>query len=252
MGVLESAIAEFEKIVKKEGLLEKEIKITMRPLKPTEAIGNPERDDFPLLKGKEVLIEAEFESAKGQAFTDQPSNFSGYIKDILSLELTNNRNRAVVVAAINAVLRYLNLTWGSVHCRDREPKECADEMAQRFFRRWGEDLTIGMVGLQPAIASALINQFGADHIQICDLDEDNIGKNFEGVEVLDGAKYARKIVASNFLALITGSTVVNGTIDVFLEESKRDNKNRIVIFYGTTIAGVASLLNLNRLCFRSH
>ncbi len=252
MGVLQDALFKFRGIVEKSNLLKKEISIKMRPLKPEEAIGKPTRDDFPILKGKEVLVEAKFFNAKGQAFTDEPSNFEGFIEDVVNLELDTNRNRAIVVASMNAVLRYLKIANGTVHCKNEEPELCAKEMANRFFKRWGEDVTVGLIGLQPAIAAALIEKFSANNIQIADLDEDNIGKNFNGVEVLDGRIFGDMVVANNFMALVTGSSIVNGTIDKILEVSKMDNKNRIVIFYGTTIAGVASLLSLNRLCFRSH
>ncbi|WP_022670559.1 Rossmann-like domain-containing protein [Hippea alviniae] len=252
MSILEEALFKFKEIVENHGLLNKKIQIKMRPLKPEEAIGKPERDDFPLLKGKEVLIEADFLSAKGQAFTDEPSDFEGYIEDVLKLSLSTNRNRAVVVATINAVLRHLNMTWGTIHCKDEEPSQCAAEMAERFYRRWGKNTTIGMVGLQPALAASMITVFSANNVKIADLDEDNIGKDFNGVKILDGREFSKKVVAESFVALITGSSVVNGTIDELIGVSKMDNKNRIVIFYGTTIAGVASLLNLNRLCFKSH
>ncbi len=252
MGILESAVYKFKEIAEDHGLLDKKIIIKMRPLKPEEAIGKPMRDDFPLLKGKEVLVEANFLGAKGQAFTDEPSDFEGYIADVLNLGLTTNRNRAVVVASMNAVLRHLNIIQNTVHCRNEEPEECGNEMADRFFKRWGEEMTVGLIGLQPAIASALIKRFGAENVQIADLDEDNIGRDFEGVKVLDGNIHSLSVVENNFLALITGSSVVNGTIDKLIEVSKMDNRNRMTIFYGTTIAGVADLMRLNRLCFRSH
>ena len=35
-----------------------EITINSRALKSEEAIGKPDRDDFPLLRGKEVLLQA--------------------------------------------------------------------------------------------------------------------------------------------------------------------------------------------------
>jgi len=252
MGVLEGAVLEFRRIVEREGLLNERVVIKMRPLSPREAIGEPKRKDFPILKGKEVLVEANFLGSKGQAFTDEPSDFEGSILDVLSLDLNSSRNRAVVVASLNAVLRHLKIVMNTVHCKNSEPEECGKEMANRFFKRWGEDMTVGLVGLQPAIASSLIGRFGKEHVQIADLDEDNIGKYFEGVEILDGRRYALDVVANNFLALITGSSVVNGTIDELIRISKMDNKNRIVIFYGTTIAGVSYLMNLNRLCFKSH
>ncbi len=252
MSILDEAIERFKKIVQKEDLINSSINVKMRPLKPEEAIGKPMRDDYPLLKGKEVLVEADFMGAKGQAFTDEPSDFQGTINDVLNLPLITNRNRAVVVATISAVLRHLNMASGTIHCRDSEPEECAQEMANRLYERWREDLTIGLIGLQPAIASSLIKKFSKDNVEITDLDEDNIGKNFEGVIIKDGRKYMKEVVGNNFLALVTGSTVVNGTIDNIIEISKQDNKNRMVIFFGTTIAGVDALMNLRRLCFKSH
>ena len=54
--------------------------VSARTLSAKEAIGNPDRDDFPLLKGKEFMVEASFRGAKGQAFTDMPGNYKGYLK----------------------------------------------------------------------------------------------------------------------------------------------------------------------------
>ncbi len=252
MSLLGEALKRFKDIAEKHNLFEETIHIRMRTLKPEEAIGKPEREDYPLLKGKEVLIEATFRGARGQAFTDEPSNFSGTIEEILSLPLSTSRNRAIVVATINTVMRYTGAVSSTVHCRDEEPEECAREMSERFFKRWGEELTIGMVGLQPAIATALIRKFGHDHVQISDLDRDNIGKKFEGVTILDGSRYSLRVVENNFLALVSGSTVVNGTIDEILKTSRENNRNRIVIFYGVTISGVSELMNLKRVCFKAH
>jgi len=69
--------------------------VNVRSLTPQEAIGNPERDDFPLLKGKEVMIQADFRGNKGQAFTDMPGNYSGTLRDIFELPLINNFQRAI-------------------------------------------------------------------------------------------------------------------------------------------------------------
>lgn len=252
MPILEEAVERFRKIVEKNNLLNSPVNIKMQPLKPSEVIGKPMREGYLLLKGREVLIEANFLNAKGQAFTDEPSNFEGTIKNVLDLPLTNNRNRAVIVAAINALLRHLNEVSGTIHCTDEESKECAREMAERLYNRWGEHLTVGIIGLQPAIASAMIKRFSRGNIQITDLNSDNIGKDFEGVTILDGKKYTNRVVANNFLALVAGSVVVNKAIDDILKTSKQNNKNRIVIFFGTTIAGVDKLMNLRRMCFKSH
>ena len=81
--------------------------INIRPLTPQEVIGKPDRDDFPLLKGKEVMIQADFKGSLGQAFTDMPGNFKGSLREIFQLPLTSNFERAVFISTINAVLRYL-------------------------------------------------------------------------------------------------------------------------------------------------
>ena len=47
------------------------VKVKARTLSTEEAIGNPEADDFPLQKGKERLMQAQFGRGLGQAFTDQ-------------------------------------------------------------------------------------------------------------------------------------------------------------------------------------
>ncbi len=54
-----------KQLVESHDLLRENIKITARSLTPKEAIGEPERKDFPLLKGKEVMMEANFLGQKG-------------------------------------------------------------------------------------------------------------------------------------------------------------------------------------------
>ncbi len=77
--------------------------VSARPLSPEEAIGKPDRTDFPILKGKEVMLEATFKGARGQAFTDMPGNFQGSLQKLIDLELRNNFERAVFIAGFNAV-----------------------------------------------------------------------------------------------------------------------------------------------------
>lgn len=45
--------------------LDSAVQLSCRALDPGEAIGNPKRQDFPLLGGREVLIEANFNGFKG-------------------------------------------------------------------------------------------------------------------------------------------------------------------------------------------
>jgi len=48
------------------------------------------------------------------------------------------------------------------------------------------------------------------------------------------------------LILISGSTLANGTIDDLMELAESNNQR--VVFYGTTVAGAAYLLGLDRMC----
>jgi len=65
------------------------------------------------------------------------------------------------------------------------------------------------------------------------------------IKVLDGLD-STQIFEQCPLILITGSTLVNGTIDSLMETA-RQHGNRVV-FFGTTIAGAAYLLGLERWC----
>ncbi len=85
MTILNKVREEFRKLVKNHKLYNEKVEIKMKPLKPEEAIGYPQRNDFPLLQGKEVLIQAEFKGVKGQAYTDEPFVFSGTVNKILEM-----------------------------------------------------------------------------------------------------------------------------------------------------------------------
>jgi len=49
--------------------------VSARVLSSKEAIGETGRDDYPLLKGKEAMVEAVYKGVKGHAFTDMPGGF---------------------------------------------------------------------------------------------------------------------------------------------------------------------------------
>ncbi len=238
----------FLKLVKDHQLLDKEIIIKTRILKTTEAIGNPDRRDFPLLKGKEVLMEALFLDKNGQAYTDAPSEFKGLLKDVFGLSLDNSRNRALFIAALNAVMRYLFPSLTTIHCKNNEPEECAQKIAE--FVKSLRVNSVGLIGLQPAILDCLVKMFGNGNVFCIDRDEDNRNKVKYGVFIRWGDMQGMKDIFKNSeLVLATGSTVVNGSVVNILDFAQV--YNRPVYFYGTTIAGVAQLMDLNRLCFKS-
>ncbi len=238
----------FVELVRDKALMDDNVVIQTRILQTVEAIGNPDRQDYPLLKGKEFLMEATFHGARGQAYTDDPAEFSGPLKDVAGLALQNTGERALFVACLNSVVRYLKPELGSVHCKDNEPEDCAREMVD-FLKNLNPNF-IGMIGLQPAILECLGGEFGASNLACLDRDEAFRNQTKFGVPVEWGdSESLNKLFARADLVLATGSTVVNGSLPEILDLAEA--KSVPVYFFGTSIAGTAHLLGLNRLCFQA-
>jgi len=215
--------------------------VISRPLSASEAIGDTGRDDFPILRGKEVLMQAVFRGAIGQAFSSARGDFRGTLGDVLNLPLGGNFERAVFIATMNAVLRYLGKIEKTVHCKDDGPKRCAACLAE-WISGQGFDM-VGLVGMQPALLEALVETLGSERVMTSDLAE--AGSKRCGVKVLDGMD-SSEIFERCQLVFITGSTLANGTIDDLMENA--NYHERRAVYYGTTIAGTAYLMGLERWC----
>ena len=77
-------------------------------------------------------------------------------------------------------------------------------------------------------------------LRLLDLDPDNIGTNKFGI-VVEGEESRDDVIAWADLLLVTGTTLVNNTIETFLDKKP-------ILFYGTTIAGAAHLMGWERFC----
>ncbi len=243
--VLEDARRQFKEILAEQDLLDAEITVTAKPLTPEEAIGNPRRRDYPIITGKERVIEAVLFGVKGQAFTDTPSYFRGTLSAVADLELSGNQNRAIFLATLNATLRHLNLAEGTVHCKDEDPEKCAREIAEFIRSKHGRP-RVGLIGLNPALAERLVEVFGADHVMMTDLNADNIGQKRFGVEIMDGLRRTDELIAQSDFVILTGTTLVNGTFDHIRERALAGGKPYLV--YGVTTAGVCALQGIDRIC----
>jgi hypothetical protein len=224
---------------RRENLLSQPVAVRARALTAEEAIGNPESDDFPLQKGRERLMQAEFLNGTGQAFTDRYGDFEGILGDILDMRLENNFRRAVFVATVNAVLRYMNQVDGTVHCRNQGPKQCAGELVSYLKARYGS-VRIAQIGFQPRMVEYLAREFP---LRALDLDPDNIGTRKFGV-IIEGPENRKEAIEWADLLVVTGTTLVNATLGGFLGRKP-------ILFYGTSIAGGAHLMNWNRFCPKS-
>ena len=236
-------------LAEEHGLLESEVNITAKILTPQEAIGETERKDFPLLQGKEFLIQADFKNALGQAFTDAPSNFKGKLKKIFELKLTDNNDRALFIATLNAVMRYVGAADKTIHCKNKEPELCAEDIVRTIIDKYTADINIGIVGFQPAIIDNFSKRLPAQNVKVTDLDKDNINKIKYGVLIWDGREMVRELFKTSDVILATGSTVVNDSLSLLISLSEEYRKP--LYLYGTTVAGTGKILNLERLCFQS-
>lgn len=234
----------FLKILSDENLLTEKIEITSKALSPEEAIGITKRKDFPIITGKEIMVQAECKGEKGQAFTDAPAVFKGTLSEICQMDLVNDPQAAgLFIAALNAVMKYLGKADCTVHCKAEGPEKCAVD-ALKYIKDNYKNPKIALVGYQPALIETLSKEF---HLRVLDLNSSNIGTIRYGIKVGDGISHYEEVVKEwADLVLCTGSTICNGTIVNFIGLDKP------VLFFGTTLSGAAPILGLSRLCFADY
>jgi len=213
-----------------------EVRVKVRTLTPGEVIGDPEDRDYPLIKGRERMMAAEFRGFQGQAFADRFGDFQGFLEDVAVLDLTNNFRRAVFLATLNAVMRARGLVETTVHCKDEAPPRCAAQLAEMVARRFGAP-RVALIGLQPRMAQALSARFP---LRITDLDRDNLGRERYGV-IVEGAEKTAQVLDWCDLALVTGTTFSNASVTSLA-------RGKPMIFYGVTVSGPAAVLGLERFC----
>lgn len=232
-------------LAQKEDLLEKPIEIHCRGLSAEEAVGSQKRQDMPILNGKEIMVQAEFDGGIGQSFTSSPAVFHGTLKDVLDLDiLHNDYDRSIFIATLNAVTRRCGVCDRSIHCKDEGPEDCAKTAMEYLKIIFGTNRKIALVGYQPFLLEQLSATFGPELVRVLDLDPKNIGDVRYGVKVLDGiADYEETVLHWADYVLCTGSTLSNGSTVNFIDIGKD------VLFYGTSGAGAAALMGWKRLCF---
>ena len=227
----------FLKVIKDHKLPDELVRVKAQILSPEEAIGNPEHNDYPIQKGRERLMQAEYEGAYGVAFTDMCGNYESTLFEIVNMELNNNFRRAIFISTLNAVLCHLNLIDKTGHCKDTGPVNCKKQIVG-FIKERFENPKIFMVGLQPRLLEALSSEF---ELRATDLDETNIGKEINQVKV-ESVEATEKNLKWCSLIFATGSTFVNETHQPLMAADKP------AIFFGVTGAGPAYLLHQKRYC----
>ena len=249
ISTIEEVKEKFRAIVAEHSLGNYVVEVTVGTLTPRQAIGNPSRHDYPLLEGREVMIEARFKGSLGQAFTDRPSEYRSSLNGILNMVLNSNERRALFTATLNSVMSYLGLVEGVRHCHDEEPEKCASEMAWYILNNYGK-ARIAMIGYQPAVLENMVKAFGPDNVRCTDLNPKNIGEEKYQIIIWDGRTDTEKIIGWGDIILATSSTIINDTYDGI--KTLADSSGKRLIVFGVTGAGVSALLGLERLCFQPH
>jgi len=229
---------EFALLVDEYQLRQTGVKVTAKPLSPADAIGSTQRKDYVLLTGKERLLQAEVLGCRGQAFTGSLGDFTGTMEDVLALPLTDDFQRAVYTAILNAVACHAGKVANTIHCRNEGPEQCARQAADFFQKNYGKPRIL-MIGYQPALAEALHQAFP---LIVLDLDQANIGQNKNGVIIKDGSVGLVEYIKACDVIFVTGSTICNDTIDILEQSGKQ------LVFFGTTGSGAAALLGITRFC----
>lgn len=227
-------------VIARHHLNERDISLKSRGLSPEEAIGRTARTDYPILNGKEIMLQARFGEALGQAFTSAPVDFEGSLAEVLALDTAQDpQARGILVATLNAVLRAVGEADHTVHCRDDGPELCAERYAALVRERFGSP-RIALVGYQPALLARLSREFS---VRVLDLNPEIVGSVRSGVLVEDGlSAYDAAVRDWAELVLCTGSTLCNGSFVNFLDIGKP------VLFFGTSCAGAAVVLGAERFC----
>ncbi|WP_048062547.1 Rossmann-like domain-containing protein [Methanococcus aeolicus] len=229
-----------EKIVKENNLLNENIEI-----KPVNVeLDTTNINDYPLLNAKESLLRAFFKGCVGDAFTGNTGEFKGTIKEVL-----DNNNMPQIIATLNAIMRYLKKIDRTEHCICNEPEKCGKALSEFLIKELPEknigEIKIGIIGYQPAFIKQMVETFGAEAVLVSDLNFETVGRIKHGTIIYHG-DMNEHIIGSSDIVLCTGSTAANGTLNEIVQLAEKYNKR--IIFYGTTIAGVANLFNIERFC----
>ena len=235
---------ELERLVRLHHLNESPILLKSRGLSPEEAIGNTRRRDYPILAGKEIMLQAEFGTSLGQAFTDAPSDFCGTLNELLALDPENDvRSRGRLVATLNAVMRHTGDIDHTVHCRNDDLELCAEAHAAHIREHFGTP-RITLIGYQPALTARLSREFP---LRVLDMNPQFVGSVKSGITIEHGEhSYRDAVLDWPELVLCTGSTLCNGTFVNFVDIG------RPVIFFGISGAAAARIFDLPRFCPKSY
>ena len=228
---LKSALAA---LATEKGWLDDALEVECKALTTEEAIGTPEEQDYPIQRGKETMLQVAFHDSFGQAFSLEVVAHRTYsLNEVLALPLESDWQRAVLIAAANAVFAAAGKIDRTIHCKNQEPKECASCLGEITS---GEK--VALFGHQPRFLEKLA-EFG--EVRCVDIDPDLIGTESGGITI-EGPEKTDEIIAWAECLFVTGSATVNDTFSMFVDTGKP------LHVFGTTGAAMSHVLGLTRYC----
>ena len=204
--------------------------------KEPERTLRPENEPASSVARPEYCVTATLCGVKGEAYTEEPEDFCGTLKEALEIAPTEKGISAVTIASINAAMNFLGLAPGTFP-EGEEARFCyADALCRYVTEHHGKNNII-LVGYD----GYLVKRFMDEGLEFwtMDMDPANITQNRFHHVVVNNAKRNRE---SSFVwgkyFVVTGSSLCNGTILHYLNSGKE------LLFYGISCAGVAKLLDL--------
>lgn len=220
-------------------LFDELVTIKVKALNAKEALGEPVDQDYPIIKGREKMIQATFRSSFGQAFTDEFKDGSFTIRQLIEHPLSTNCDRAHFISAFNAIWKYLGLCDKTIHCQNEELIQCSHTLLSQV----PSESKVLLIGFQPRFLEVLAQR--GQPTRVIDLDRDHIGFKKFGIDI-EGPLQTQEAINWCDFVLVTGSTLINGTLPTFLDTGKP------TLFYGVTIAAASTILKLNAYCAKGH
>ncbi|HUM84694.1 MAG TPA: hypothetical protein PLN48_13120 [Lachnospiraceae bacterium] len=174
---------------------------------------------------KEGVLRAVFKGTAGLACTCVRETGTKTLKEICEGRPgETEEGRACFIASVNAVMIHIGCAVRNSLCEDGEPLFCGENIASYISDNYGSPKVL-LVGPKEGIEAGLAK------------------KGLSVMSVSDRKKPEEADIDGADLLLISGSTVITGTITDYLSLDKE------IVFFGMTLAGTAEWLGVKRLCF---
>ena len=210
--------------------------VTVTGSKDPEFTLRPEGEPVSSVARPEFCVTAALKGVKGEAYTEEPSDFSGTLQQALSILPTDKGISAITIAALNAAMNYLKKAPGTFPEGEEARVRYADALCRYVLEHHGRENII-LVGYDGYLVKRLMEE--GLIFWTMDRDPDNITQDRFHHVIVNNAKKNRE---SSFIwgkyFIVTGSALTNGTILDYLNSGKE------LLFYGITCAGAATLLGL--------